>query len=171
MNAIGRCLQINEGRQVGARLPVRSETHDLPFIAVGLKPEKLSETAVKESDGVRKGNRQEVFEPAVAPVPKGRGFPGAAPVHHGHGSFVEAGIRVRANGMGEVMVHEAHFRPRGPELLREFLRSALLVPHAQEVQRGIQSVEVRQGHFRRRVTPQIMPKYRSRRLPAVTHFV
>src|SRR5260370_24718281 len=51
---------------------------------------------------------------------------------------------------------------RWSELLREFLRSALLMPHAQEVQRRIQPVKIRQRHFPRGIALQIVAEDRPR---------
>ena len=73
--------------------------------------------------------------------------------------------------MREVMINKPHSRFCRPELLREFLRSAFLAPHAQEVQRRIQAIQVGQRHFPCGVTLQIVPEDRPRRLPPKTHFV
>jgi len=58
-----------------------------------------------------------------------------------------------------------------PEVLREFLRPAFLMPHAQEVQRRIHPVEIGKRHFPRGVALQIVPEDRPGRLPAEAHFV
>ncbi len=73
--------------------------------------------------------------------------------------------------MRQVMIDKPHSCLRRPELLREFLCSTLLMPHAQEVQRRIQAVEVRQRHFPCGVALQIVPVHGPRRLPPETHFV
>ncbi len=135
VNAVRRRLQIDEGRQIHARLPVRCEAHDFPFVAVGLKAEKLRKCTVKMSHGIRKRNHEHRAEPAVAPVPDCRRLPRAAAVHHHDGGFVKPRVRISADGVRQVVVDKPHFRFCRPELLREFLRSALLMPHAQEVQR------------------------------------
>src|SRR5260370_4677373 len=104
-------------------------------------------------------------------VPDRRRFPRTAAVHDHDGGIVKSRVCIRADGVREVMIDKPHLRACWPELLREFLRSALLMPHAQEAQRRIQPVEIRQGHFPRGIALQIVPEYRPRRLPAKTHFV
>ena len=69
------------------------------------------------------------------------------------------------------MIDKPHSRFCRPALVREFLRSAFLMPHAQEVQRRIQPVQIRQWHFPGGVALQIMPVHGPGRLPAETYFV
>src|SRR5712664_2558982 len=136
-----------------------------------MKPEKFGKFAVEVSHRIRSWNHQHRIEPAAAPVPNRRGLPRSAAVHDHNGGFVKSRKSIRTDGMRKVMIDKPSFRFRWPELLREFLRSALLVPHTQEVQRGIQSVEVRQRHLSRGVAFQIVTKDGPRRLPAKAHFV
>ena len=68
-------------------------------------------------------------------------------------------------------MHKPHLRFRGSELLSELLCSTLLMPHAQEVQRRIQPIQIAQRHFPRGVAFQIVAVHRPRCLPAETHFV
>jgi len=105
------------------------------------------------------------------PVPDRRRFPRTTAVHHHDGGFVKPRIRVRAYRVRQMMIDKPHSRFRWPELLREFLRAAFLMPHAQEMQRRVQPVQIRQRHFPSGVAFQIVPEDRPRRLPSETHFV
>src|SRR5690348_13754412 len=112
-----------------------------------------------------------MLEPAVSPVPNGGCFPGAPAVHHNHCCFFKSRICVSADRMRQVVAYKSHPCLRRPENLREPLRSSVLMPHAQKMKRGIQSVQVRRGHFSGRVTFQIVAKRRPGNLPAEAHFV
>src|SRR5882724_12954092 len=105
-----------------------------------MKAKKLREFAVEISHRIGKRNHQHRIEPAVVPVPDRRGLPRSAAVHNHDGGFVKSRKSIRTDGMRKVMIDKPCFRFRWPELLREFLRSALLVPHTQEVQRDRKSV-------------------------------
>src|SRR6266850_2596150 len=124
-----------------------------------MKPEKFGKFAVEVSHRIRSWNHQHRIEPA------------AAPVHDHNGGFVKSRKSIRTDGMRKVMIDKTRFRFPWPELLREFLRSALLVPHTQEVQCGIESVETRQRHLPRGVALQIVPENRTCRLPPEAHLV
>src|SRR5260370_5437960 len=104
-------------------------------------------------------------------MPDSRRLPRAAAIHDHNRCVLESRVRVRADGVRKVMIDKPHLRARWPELLRESLPPAFLMPHAQEVQRGIQSVQVRQRHFPGGVTFQIVPEDGPRRLPTETHLV
>jgi len=170
-NVIGRGLDIDERRQIDARLAVGRKPHDFPLITVGLETQKFRKRAVEKSDRVGERNGQNVFKPAIAPVPDGSRFPGPAPVHDCDNGFIEPGKRIRTDGVSQVMVYKTYLRAGWPELLREFLCPALLVPHAQEVQRRVQSVQVSERHFSRRVALQIVRIHGRCGLPAEADFV
>src|SRR5260370_39937622 len=61
-HAIRICHRIDERVHLYSRLAIRCQTHDFPFIAVRLKPQIASELAVKQSQGIGKGNRQQVMQ-------------------------------------------------------------------------------------------------------------
>src|SRR5204862_6697414 len=104
-----------------------------PLVTIALKTKKLGKFAVEMSQGIGKGNHEHGVEPAVVALPDGRRFPRAAAVHHHNSSILKSRVRIGADGMRKVMINKPHSRFCRPELLREFLRSAFLVPHAQEV--------------------------------------
>ena len=69
------------------------------------------------------------------------------------------------------MIDKSHLRFRWPELLGELLRTALLMPHAEKMQRRIQPAEIRQRHLSGGIAFQIVAIDWSSRLPAEAHFV
>src|SRR5438067_6149250 len=69
------------------------------------------------------------------------------------------------------MIYEAHLRAGWAELLREFLRSALLMPHARVVFGRIQKVRIRNRPLPCRVQLQIMAIQRPRLLPPEAHLM
>src|SRR5581483_1704781 len=71
---------VDEETEVHAGFAVGSEAHDLPLIAEGNEAEILGEDGVEESEGIGPVDGEERFEAAVAAVPEGSGFPGAAAV-------------------------------------------------------------------------------------------
>ena len=69
------------------------------------------------------------------------------------------------------MIYEAHLRAGWAEVLREFLRTALLMPHARVVFGRIQKVRIRNRPLPCRVQLQIMAIQRPRPLPPEAHLI
>ena len=56
-----------------------------------------------------------MIEPAGTATPQRSGFPGAPAVEHQDRGVVETGERVGADGVREMMIHEAKFWRGGPK--------------------------------------------------------
>src|ERR1700730_9628646 len=127
INLIGISLRLNKRAQINAWLAIRSKAHDFPFVSVRGKAKKFREARVKKSERVRPVDGFHVFEAAVATSPDRSGFPGPASIHNDDCRIVEAGIRIGAQGMGEMVINKTKARFATGELLRKALRSASLV--------------------------------------------
>jgi len=104
-------------------------------------------------------------------VPDGSGFPCSMAVQHDHRGVIKTGVRVGAEGVGEVMIHEPYPRSGSAKVLTEAIRAAILMPHADEVTRGIEKIEIGYGPLTGGVEFQIVAIFRARCLPAKAHFV
>ncbi len=148
---VGCSLRFNKRAQIHARLAVWRQAHHLPLVAIALKPEVLRELTVKISDRVRKRNRQYVLDPPVSPMPNRSRFPRPPPIHHNHYSIIKFRKRIRAERMRKMMLHKSHARIRRSKNLHKAFRTALLMPHAHEMQRRVQPIHVSRWHFPRSV--------------------
>ena|ERR1700730_11454326 len=112
-----------------------------------------------------------MFEPSIMPVPDRSSFPRAPAIHDHHGGIRKSGITVRAYRMCEVMIDVPHTRFYISKLTGEAFRAALLMPHAQEMQSGIQNVQIIQGHLSGGITFQVVAIRGSGMRPAEAHLV
>ena len=112
-----------------------------------------------------------MFKPSMMSVPDGSCFPCAAAVHDHHGGILKSRVTVSADGVCEVVIDVPHARFYVSKLIGEAFRTALLMPHADEMQTGIQYVQIIQWHFAGCITLQVMPICRSRMGPTEAHLV
>src|ERR1700676_212528 len=137
MNLVGTGLWFNEDAQIDAWVAIRRKAHDFPFVGIRSKAKKFREARVKKPERVRPVDGFHVLQAPLAASPDRSGFPGAASVHDDNCGFIEAGIRIGAQRMSEMMIDKAKACFAARELLRKALRPAFLVMHAQKMQRRI----------------------------------
>src|SRR5215813_373833 len=135
MNARRICIHINELAEIDSRFTIGCEAHHFPFVGIRSESEKLREAGIKKSKRIRPIDGLDVIEPPISPMPNRSGFPCAAPVHYHDCRIIEAGVAVRAQRMGEMMIHKAHACLAGAKQAPKGCRSRLLVPHAEEIAR------------------------------------
>ena len=115
-----------------------------------------------------------MLEASVAAAPDRGGFRSAAAIENENSRIVKPGISEGADGVGEMVIHEAKLRFRWSEEAPEMIFAAALVGHAEELPRRI---EQRAGVHRlpaRGVAAQIVQVCSARTRPAladVIHFV
>jgi hypothetical protein len=110
-----------------------------------------------------------MIEVSVVAVPDRAGFPGATTIHHHHGGFVHSGIRVGADGVGQMVIHKALLRARLAEVMLEAVESAVLMRHAGEQQRGIQDAHIRGRKLAADKAFQVGGKQAVRRRPSLAN--
>ena len=98
----------------------------------------MSKLRVEKAEGIRPGNGPEMFEASVAAAPERGGFRSAAAIENENGRIVKSGISKGADGVGEMVIHEAKLRFRWSEEAPEMIFAAALVGHAEELPRRIE---------------------------------
>ena len=171
MGPVRSGVNVEKHAQVHARLAVGSKAHHLPFIGVRNKAEKAGEHCVKQPERVRPADREDRVDAAFSYHAKGKSPPTRRAVHYHDGGIVKAGISIGTERMSKMVIHETKPRFRGTELTLEWISAAILMPHAGEMTRGVQDVEIADRPLERGIQLQVVTKRRARSLPADAHFV
>ena len=98
-------------------------------------------------------------------------FPGTASIYNDDGGIIESRIRIRTEGMRKVMIDKTKAWATARKISRKLLGSAPLVPHAEEMHRGSDQVNVGEGHLATSHAFQVVAKTGPCRLPSKTDFV
>ena len=79
------------------------------------------------------------------------------------------GVGIRADGVGQMMIHKPHLRFGRTEMIREKLESAVLVGHARVQPRGVQRIQIGERILAAHKTLQIRGKDGERSRPALAN--
>src|SRR5580704_10504961 len=112
-----------------------------------------------------------MFEISAAAMPQRCRFPGTATVKNKYGSLIEAGECIRADGVGQMMVHKAEGRLRRPKDSAKAILAAALVPHAEKIARRIEHRARIHRLLAGGVAAEIMHKSDARRRPSLANKV
>src|ERR1700722_19459887 len=96
-----------------------------------------------------------MVEIAVVPVPNRTSFPGPSSIHYHNGGFIQTGVGIRTDGVGQMMVHKSHLRIGLTKVVGESSESTILVRHAGIEARGIKDIQVSGGILSPQKTLQI----------------
>ena len=138
---------------------------------LGTKPRNPVKTRVEQAERIGPIDGEDRVDAPLAAMPDGSGFPCAAAVHHDDGGIVKAGIGIGAERVGQMVIHKAESRLGGTELAREGIRAAILVPHAGEMARGVQHVQIAEGPLAGGIKLQVVAKRGARSLPADANLI
>ena len=151
IDPVRRAVGIDKAAQVNSLLAVRRQAHHFPFIAVGDKTEEAGELRVKKSKRIGPIESAYVIETARAAMPNRSGFPRAAAVHDHHSGIVKSRISVSANRVCQMVIDKPKARLVRAKQAAVWRGTGFLMPHAEEVARGIQKVYERKRPLAGRV--------------------
>ena len=163
--------EIEKRAKVDAGLSIRREAHHFPFIGVRREAEEFGEARIKQAKRIGPVDGLNVFDTTIAAAPDGGGFPSAAAVHDDDSGIVESGIGIGAKGVGKMVIDETEARFGGSEVAGKRIGAAALVPHAGEMARGIEDVEIGDGPLRGGKRLQIVTIGGRGQLPADADFI
>src|ERR1700726_332658 len=112
-----------------------------------------------------------MLKPSIMAVADRSSFPRAPAIHDHHRGILKSRVTVSADGMREMMIDVSHSRFYVSTLTPQAPRAAFLMPHAHELQGGIEKVQIIQGHLSGRITFQVVAIRGSGMRPAEAHLV